>query len=663
VTKYPTDDPNGIFPANDGITPFVANNVPPGFDLRNILSESMRARPVWNDCATAASRVVYEYVEKTRLALNASREPEVLSRVLKIATLRMLGIDWGSDLLLDEDYDRMLESVAAYLQQHGPSNFVHYMGYSLGVPMDMIPLWTKDYAEFGAGVPVGKKSIFDGPLGEYYPTSHVDVAYEEFAPRAPPLANAIKELTDTFYKLAPIHLVLNWIATQITLSVGTLYFYNNSYEKSEDFADADYPNKVYLYLSLQNYDKETVQVNLQPPHPARTVPLSYVLYSDERGYDTTRAGFTGAWFQAGYNLFNSGLTVVSPGGYLPCVKADASALRASIQPDPSYRAPDGTTGLVVVPARYCRVYNPTNPTVLQGRDCLVAAGPNLPDSEKGFTVTTKFAGAFVYTLSVGSGTDCVSLGYHPHSNQVVRISRGTQWVQASISGGVVTVSAETSVGTQYGCYLMGAGYYVLWAVLTGDVVKVCPGYDVVGSIDWLYLQAEYGSTPSPHGPSTHLPVPVLRAGVNLNVESYLFNRPYGTFVMQAYGQFVDSVGTFVLFHTQSSSGDYIKITLEQGYYYAYLSLGNSKQALTIGSYSTGHVALYFGWTPTSITFKMPGYSQTVSVKMPSNFVSNNFFAYVGNPVAELWVLKTLAVLGALDTDSLPDDSLINTLLS
>ena len=241
VGPLPVEDPNGVYPTLDGIGPVTPPDVPPGFDLITILSESMVVRPQWRDLAAAASRIVYEYVERTRLALQMAREPFVLARTLKIATLRMIGLDWSSTLLSDADLDRTLIEAAEFFQTNGPQHFARYMGYALGVPMQLIPLWTEDYAAFTPGPSLSANGLIVDPGGTSYPTSHVDLLYELFSTRGGEIDAYQDDIRLLFDDVAPIHLVLNWIVAQISLSVHTLYLSILLFDDGDDTVLVDDP--------------------------------------------------------------------------------------------------------------------------------------------------------------------------------------------------------------------------------------------------------------------------------------------------------------------------------------------------------------------------------------------------------------------------------------
>ena len=214
-------DLGGVFPTNDGIDPVTTDGTVPGYDLTQLLSDTMRVRPPWLALATVASQVLYERVENYRISFEASRDSNFIGRTLRILLLSMAGLRWNSDIITDDAYQRLVDNISLYNQSHGDSDFVLFIGYCLGFEIEMVTLWTTNYLNFVVGPQVD--SIFDDPPGPWYPTSHVGLLYEEYAPNAPTPSQQ-DALVGIFYSVAPIHLVLEFIGTVVDLMVGPLVF-------------------------------------------------------------------------------------------------------------------------------------------------------------------------------------------------------------------------------------------------------------------------------------------------------------------------------------------------------------------------------------------------------------------------------------------------------
>jgi len=304
-------DPGGNFPVNDGIESVTATGTPPGYNLVDLLSDSMRRRPPWMSMAQVTSQVFYNYIEQQRIALGLSRNPENISRVLKIATLKMMGLDWNSDIVDDDAYDRLLNTVSLYLQNHGTSDFVAYIGYALGFSIEMVTLWTQDYKNW---VPGPKHpAVFDEPPGLWYPTSHVGLLYEYYASNAPTEAELVA-FSNIFYQIAPIHVVLEFIATVVTGYIGPLYLGEQNYETEINTAIAEYTPRTIIYVEEKPFERTIDIAHCQPYAPIREIVENCIVYPVETGIDSTIAALNGVDWSYGRGLKYSGLSV--SGGYI-----------------------------------------------------------------------------------------------------------------------------------------------------------------------------------------------------------------------------------------------------------------------------------------------------------------------------------------------------------
>ena len=304
-------DTSGIFPIQDDVEPVTTSGTPINYDLTQLLSDSMRKRPPWMSMAQVTSQVFYKYVEQQRIALGLSRNPENISRVLKIATLKMMGLEWNSDIITDDAYDRLLNTVSLYLQNHGTSDFVAYVGYALGFSLDMITLWTQDYKHWSPGPK--HPAVFDHPPGPWYPTSHVGLLYEYYAKNAPSEEDLVA-FTNIFYQIAPIHVVLEFIATEITGYIGPLYLGEQNYETSIDTAIAEYIPRISLVIGEVPFEKSIEIALCQPFAPDREIITKCIVYPVESGIESSVAAINGVDWSYGRGLNYSGLAIT--GGYI-----------------------------------------------------------------------------------------------------------------------------------------------------------------------------------------------------------------------------------------------------------------------------------------------------------------------------------------------------------
>lgn len=176
-------------------------------DHRRFLSGVVAQTPFWQQFADTISEISDVHVVHPRRRLQNIREPEGLERQYLVANLRQLGFDYQSALLTDDDYRRLMHMWSLYLPENGTKEFVNFLGYIKRTRFQIEQLWTKDYKNFlePYAVPEGQK-ITEINTG-YYPSSHVRLYYD--AEQFP-----IQDFSDVyplFYKIAPIHLVLERI--------------------------------------------------------------------------------------------------------------------------------------------------------------------------------------------------------------------------------------------------------------------------------------------------------------------------------------------------------------------------------------------------------------------------------------------------------------------
>jgi hypothetical protein len=194
-------------------------DVNPLYDLRKLLTPDFENKKVWRDLAEATSVVLYENVDQHRRALALGREPLALVREYRILMAKQLGLDYRSIALTDADYDRLINFISLYNPEKGTKEFIKFLGFIKNADIELIPLWTNDYKTFVLNN-FPNNNIFTKPTpGEYYPTTHVGIAYD-----GDKFAGMDEEDTIAlFYELAPIHLVLKWIAALFRFPEVVLY--------------------------------------------------------------------------------------------------------------------------------------------------------------------------------------------------------------------------------------------------------------------------------------------------------------------------------------------------------------------------------------------------------------------------------------------------------
>jgi hypothetical protein len=118
------------------------------------------------------------------------------------------------------------------------------------------------------------------------------------------------------------------------------------------------------------------------------------------------------------------------------------------------------------------------------------------DGTDGFNIATYYDGGTIATSDLPYGTDCVVFTFRPTTSENVAINRGSNWVIYSVDNKTITT---TNAITQYGSYEIGDGFIVLWAVMPGTKVIICPGGPLgSGALDWMDLQVMSGAlAPAP----------------------------------------------------------------------------------------------------------------------------------------------------------------------
>ena len=186
-------------------------------DYKDLLTTPFRTlngdgQSVWASWANAISVVTHSYVTNPRKAISQLRNINTLTDSLKREYARDLGINFVN-LLTDQDVERLARFISLYYPTQSTKAFNQFFSYLLAFRIDVLQLWSTSpdltfFTEFEY-VPLGP-TVYQG--GEWYPTSHVEFQYDALAQLT---QIDLKRITNLFYRLAPIHLVLERFAATL----------------------------------------------------------------------------------------------------------------------------------------------------------------------------------------------------------------------------------------------------------------------------------------------------------------------------------------------------------------------------------------------------------------------------------------------------------------
>ena len=147
-------------------------------------------------------------------------------RSVLINNARYHGFNYFSDTLSTEDYARVVEYIEDFWPESGTSSYYKFMGFIKKVKLYADTLWSTDEGMPDNPDDPDQYPFLEANFGQYrgvweggtdYPTSHVQLRYDRVKF---PETNEF-DLFQLFYLLAPIHLVLERIVSDI--EGGTLY--------------------------------------------------------------------------------------------------------------------------------------------------------------------------------------------------------------------------------------------------------------------------------------------------------------------------------------------------------------------------------------------------------------------------------------------------------
>lgn len=160
----------------------------------------------------------------------------VHQRSVLIDGARLLGFDYFSDSLTDEDYARIYRYVNEYWDDSAGSNFIDFMGFIKNTRFNIEQLWTEDKGDYATSSdPIISlypflepnygfyKPVYDknttpnmnaqqGDNNRHYPTAHVQLDYDLSFTDGPLSQEDFEDIICLFYFLAPIHLVLERVS-------------------------------------------------------------------------------------------------------------------------------------------------------------------------------------------------------------------------------------------------------------------------------------------------------------------------------------------------------------------------------------------------------------------------------------------------------------------
>lgn len=248
----------------------------PDFDLSYLLPKSFLADDFWSDLLLTTATVLDEQVHTPLSNIAYLRVPEAQGRIYKALHAGMMGYDIKDSLIDDAGagYDRLNNNVGGYLYEQGKDNFICFLGYVLGIKIALVCLWTKDYVNFFPSTG-GAATVFEG--GDWYPTTHVGIVYDTNDAVSPTLPVTEQDLTDLFYKHAPIDLVLKWLATNTTINMGTLYVQvmTTSSCSVQCYIDARGDLNVNMAVQALSLYSLNTRNNVYCPNSSNVLQLSY----------------------------------------------------------------------------------------------------------------------------------------------------------------------------------------------------------------------------------------------------------------------------------------------------------------------------------------------------------------------------------------------------
>lgn len=284
-----------------------------GMTYTSLLFGTYKENPVWYRFFEIIDDTFSIFKTKLKQLVTV-RVPDKATREINILTASNLGFNIKNSYFTNEEYINLIENLKIYERKKGTKYFMNILGLVKSAHFNVYPLWTSDYKTFERdSVWVQQNSILkdykrvidstfriisdgyimdsptriidegsikvaanvlerDGIIDEnsmqtqlpditdpdyytnkYYPTSHVDIDYD--VDKFPISEDDIRYL---FYKVAPIHLVLNLIDGVIYADSVYLYLaLGPVLERSWDTIPTWANYEAYLYYNALYHDTET----------------------------------------------------------------------------------------------------------------------------------------------------------------------------------------------------------------------------------------------------------------------------------------------------------------------------------------------------------------------------------------------------------------------
>ena len=182
-------------------------NDTPYRDIQNqLIAYGIQQNPMWSKLAQAMSSFLKPTVDAPLRELRSIRNSEGQERTIAIRNAKMLGFNYMSDELTNEDVDRISNYVGMYYPKSGTTEMARFLSFVKNTQFEISCLWSQgpDYEQGFHSTPGGITVLQEPSVNSWYPTSHVEMAYSIRHAGF----SSLEKLIDMFYYLAPIHLVL-----------------------------------------------------------------------------------------------------------------------------------------------------------------------------------------------------------------------------------------------------------------------------------------------------------------------------------------------------------------------------------------------------------------------------------------------------------------------
>lgn len=209
-------------------------------DRSVLLPPYMEGVPIWEDLVKIVDTVFEANVDDptvwiaklrhlwilTTSALDKVEQGQMLAvtdfelpeKEILVKQAKQLGFDFTqTDLINEQDYQRIVRNIALYWYEKGKPNFIDFLGFVVQGVIKVNNLWStttdqSSWNTYGSFLPEGDLGI-GTPVwvgGEWFPTTHVQVVFDPFKFEAP----ALQKLINLFYTIANYNLVLESVVME-----------------------------------------------------------------------------------------------------------------------------------------------------------------------------------------------------------------------------------------------------------------------------------------------------------------------------------------------------------------------------------------------------------------------------------------------------------------